>query len=75
MILEKYCNDNNLKIVEVYVDDGFSGLNFNTPSFQRLLQDIDSGKIYMVITKDLSRWVEIIFKQYITKKFTSLQRE
>ena len=55
MILEKYCSDNKFKIVDVYIDDGFSGLNFNRPSFQKMLHDIDDKKINLVITKDLSR--------------------
>ena len=37
------------------MDDGFSGLNFNRPGFQKLLSDIDRGSICTVITKDLSR--------------------
>ena len=36
-------------------DYGYSGLNFNRLAFTRLLEDIDSGKINLVITKDLSR--------------------
>ncbi len=55
MILENYCKLNNFKIVDVYIDDGHLGLNFNRPSFQRLLNDIDKGLINLVITKDLSR--------------------
>lgn len=55
IILEKYCKDNNLSIVDIYCDDGYSGLNFERPSFKKLLNDIESGKINMVITKDLSR--------------------
>lgn len=42
-------------IYKVYVDDGYSGLNFNRPGFQELLDDVDQGKVNMVITKDLSR--------------------
>jgi len=38
-----------------YVDDGYSGCNFNRPGFQRLLMDIEAKKINLVITKDLSR--------------------
>ena len=43
------------KIYDVYVDDGYSGLNFNIPGFQRMIQDIQVGKINLVITKNLSR--------------------
>ena len=55
MILEKYCEEHSLEIIDIYVDDGFSGLNYNRPSFQRMIADIEIGKINMVITKDLSR--------------------
>lgn len=55
MILEKYCNDNNFKVKDIYVDDGYSGLNFNRPGFVKLLNDVEQRKINLVITKDLSR--------------------
>ncbi len=55
MMLEKYCNEQGFKISDIYIDDGYSGLNFNRPSFQRLLKDIEQGNINLVITKDLSR--------------------
>lgn len=55
MMLEKYCRDNNFTIKEVYIDDGYSGLNFDRPAFKRLTADIESGNINLVITKDLSR--------------------
>ncbi len=55
MILERYCNEQNLYIHDVYIDDGFSGLNFERPSFRRLLGDIENGLVNMVLTKDLSR--------------------
>ena len=42
-------------MVEVYIDDGYSGTTFNRPGFQRMLKDIERGHIDCVITKDLSR--------------------
>ncbi|MDR2570003.1 MAG: recombinase family protein [Oscillospiraceae bacterium] len=39
----------------VYLDDGYTGTNFNRPGFQRMLADIKAGKINHVIVKDMSR--------------------
>lgn len=54
-IMEDYCADHGYSVYDVYIDDGYSGLNFSRPDFQRLLSDIDNGLVNMVITKDLSR--------------------
>ena len=54
-ILQRYVKENNLCLVKEYVDDGISGTTFDRPSFNELLQDIESKTIDMVITKDLSR--------------------
>lgn len=56
-IIEKKIEElgSNFEIVEFYIDDGFTGLNTNRPSFQKMLQDIESSKINTIITKDLSR--------------------
>ncbi len=54
-ILTQYCREHNLRIVVEYVDDGWSGTSFDRPSFQRMIDDIEDGKINCVITKDLSR--------------------
>ena len=43
------------KVEKDYIDDGFSGGNFDRPGFDELLNDIDKGKISTIITKDLSR--------------------
>ena len=45
----------NYKLIDIYIDQGFTGTNFNRPDFQRMIKDIEFGKINMVITKDLSR--------------------
>lgn len=55
MILDAYCKDNGYRIFDRYIDDGYTGSNFDRPEFQRMLKDISAGKINLVITKDLSR--------------------
>lgn len=50
-------------VKEVYIYDGYSGLNFDRPAFKQLLCDIEAGKINMVITKDLSRKVKSTKRQ------------
>ena len=51
-ILTDYCTVNNLNIYDIYVDDGYSGLNFNRPGFQEMMADVESGHINMIVTKD-----------------------
>ena len=50
-----HIRQNGWSLVDVYIDDGYTGLNTNRPSFQRMLRDIEAGKIDIVVTKDLSR--------------------
>ncbi len=54
-ILERFCKDNSLEDYKEFVDDGFSGLTFDRPAFNRLKKEIEENKINMVIVKDLSR--------------------
>ena len=54
-LLLQYVKENNYKLTDIYIDDGFSGTNFDRPEFNRLINDIEIGKINMVITKDMSR--------------------
>lgn len=54
-LLNQYIKENNYNLIDAYVDDGFTGTNFERPSFKRMIKDIESGKINMIITKDMSR--------------------
>ena len=53
-ILEKYARENGFEIIDEYIDDGWSGTNFNRPGVQRLLEDAKNGRINVIIVKDLS---------------------
>lgn len=72
-ILKKYAIEHGYIPCEFYIDDGYSGTNFNRPDFQRMIKDVDTGKIERIIIKDMSRlgrdylqvgmYTEIIFPQ------------
>lgn len=54
-LLEEFVQQHRLSVYDTYVDDGWSGTNFDRPDFQRMIGDIEAKKVNMVITKDLSR--------------------
>ncbi len=54
-LLDEFVKKHQLSVYDTYIDDGWSGTNFDRPGFQRLLNDIENKKVNMVITKDLSR--------------------
>ena len=54
-MLAKYAKENGFDNVKYYVDDGYTGTNFNRPDFQKMLDDMDMGYISTVIVKDMSR--------------------
>ena len=69
--LTKYVVDNEWNLAGIYIDDGYTGTNFDRPDFLRLIKDIENKSINMVITKDLSRlgrdYIEV--GRYIEKYF------
>ena len=73
-ILMEYAKKNGFRDPQFYIDDGWSGTNFNRPDFQRMIADMENGRIGTIITKDLSRlgrdylmtgqYIEMIFPEY-----------
>ena len=56
-LINIYINrEKNLKVVDYYIDDGYSGTDFERPDFKRMIRDIKRGKIDTIIVKDLSRF-------------------
>ena len=74
LMLRDFAEKHGMFQYEYYVDEGYTGRNFNRPSFQRMIADIEAGKIGCVITKDLSRlgrnyieagsYIEIFFPKH-----------
>ncbi len=56
MILRDYAEEHNFNIVKEYVDDGYSGTNFNRPAFKEMMEDLKNKVIDTIMVKDLSRF-------------------
>jgi site-specific DNA recombinase len=54
-ILKKYAEDNGFGNIEFFLDDGWSGTNFDRPDFQRMIAEVDAGRVATIIVKDMSR--------------------
>lgn len=55
-LLRSYAKEHSLNVVDEYIDDGWSGTNFDRPSFQRMMRDVENGIVNCIVTKDLSRF-------------------
>jgi DNA invertase Pin-like site-specific DNA recombinase len=55
MIVENYCKQHGISLVREFVDDGWSGGNFDRPAFQEMMRQLEAGRAGVVVTKDLSR--------------------
>ncbi|MCL2105768.1 MAG: recombinase family protein [Oscillospiraceae bacterium] len=54
-LLRRYAKEHKLSVFDEYVDDGWSGTSFDRPSFQRMIEDAEAGKVATILVKDLSR--------------------
>ncbi len=70
-VLMDYVRRHGYTLVDIYIDDGYTGTNFNRPGFKKMIKDIENGKVDMVITKDLSRLGRdyIATGEYVEKYF------
>ena len=64
----------DIELYDIYVDDGFSGSNFDRPEFKRMIGDIEAGRVNCVVVKDLSRFGRDYIEsgRYIQKVFPAL---
>ncbi len=74
LVMDYMKSHSELQLYSVYTDDGCSGVNFDRPEFQRMLNDIRSGAVNCVIVKDLSRFGRNYIEsgRYIEKIFPML---
>jgi site-specific DNA recombinase len=72
-ILSDFAHENGFNVFNTYIDDGYSGTNFDRPAFNKMLEDIEEGSINTVLTKDLSRLGRDYLQtgMYIEKYFPS----
>ena len=54
-ILSRYAHDQGFRNIQYFVDDGYSGANFNRPDWQRMIALVEAGQIGIILAKDMSR--------------------
>lgn len=70
-MLRDYCHERDWEIYDIYVDDGYSGIDRSRPEFNRMLRDCEKGNIDIVLCKDQSRFSRdtVVIEQLINDKF------
>ena len=56
LLLQRYVRERGWNEIDIYIDDGYSGTNFQRPGVQRLIADAKAGRINVILVKDLSRF-------------------
>lgn len=74
-ILGRYAKQYGYRNIEYYIDDGYSGTNFNRPDFQRMMSDVDEGKVETIIVKDMSRLGRDYLKVGYLTEFTFAEKD
>ena len=66
-LLSQKAKEKGLTDTKFYVDDGYTGTNFNRPDFQRMMEDVENGIIETIVVKDMSRFGRnyILVGQYV----------
>ena len=74
LLLQRYVRERGWNEIDTYIDDGYSGTNFQRPGVQRLIEDAKAGRINVILVKDLSRFGRnyIEFGQYTDYLFPSI---
>lgn len=74
LLLQRYVRERGWNEIDIYIDDGYSGTNFQRPGVQRLIADAKAGRINVILVKDLSRFGRnyIEFGQYTDYLFPSI---
>ena len=73
--IQDYIDKNeDMELIEEYVDDGYSGINFERPAFKKMMEDVITGNINCIVVKDLSRFGRdyIDSGRYLQRVFPSL---